>query len=105
MRRSPTSSTASGCDRWDRRGAAPDQDSPVSAAELMDWLSIALAAVFLSPPAVAPLTVAPKHDRMIESDNGVRAEQTIEALARLRPVFDRREGDVTESRRRSPRSP
>ncbi len=31
----------------------------------------------------------------VEEDNGVREEQSIEALAKLRPVFDRRHGSVT----------
>ena len=44
---------------------------------------------------IAPLTVAPKHAEMVGSDNGVRRDQTIQALAELRPVFDKREGDVT----------
>ena len=44
---------------------------------------------------ITPLTAAPDHARMVERDNGVRHGQNIEALAKLKPVFDRREGDVT----------
>ncbi|MBK8098970.1 MAG: acetyl-CoA C-acyltransferase [Planctomycetes bacterium] len=44
---------------------------------------------------IAPLTAAPRHDAWLADDDGVRTEQTLEALQRLRPVFDRREGDVT----------
>ena len=39
--------------------------------------------------------VGPHFDTLIELDNGIRANQTPEALAKLRPVFDKREGDVT----------
>ncbi|MHC4514699.1 MAG: thiolase family protein, partial [Planctomycetota bacterium] len=31
----------------------------------------------------------------VSQDNGIRHPQTLEALAKLRPVFDRREGDIT----------
>ncbi len=44
---------------------------------------------------IAPF-VTPKHfQQALASDDGVRTEQTAEALAKLKPVFDRREGDVT----------
>jgi len=39
--------------------------------------------------------VPPQFKGGVSSDNGVRPEQTIEALARLKPVFDRRYGTVT----------
>ena len=34
-------------------------------------------------------------DEVVTSDNGIRADSTLEALAALRPVFDRRYGTVT----------
>ena len=34
--------------------------------------------------------VGPHFDSLVESDNGIRADQTPEALAKLRPVFDKR---------------
>lgn len=37
----------------------------------------------------------PGYDRPVEKDNGVRAETSMEALAKLRPVFDRRYGTLT----------
>jgi acetyl-CoA acyltransferase len=43
---------------------------------------------------VAPLFVPPKFEAMTV-DNGVRPDSTIEALAALRPVFDRKYGTVT----------
>ena len=43
---------------------------------------------------IAPLYVPPAFDAMT-SDNGIRADSSIEALAALRPVFDRKYGTVT----------
>jgi acetyl-CoA acetyltransferase family protein len=39
--------------------------------------------------------VPPPYRAAIGADDGVRTEQTLAALAKLKPVFDRREGDVT----------
>jgi acetyl-CoA acetyltransferase family protein len=39
--------------------------------------------------------IAPEYRRAAERDNGIRDNQTLEALARLKPVFDRRYGTVT----------
>lgn len=44
---------------------------------------------------IAPLAPPPKFGAWITDDNGIREGQSHEALARLRPVFDKREGDVT----------
>jgi acetyl-CoA acetyltransferase family protein len=44
---------------------------------------------------IAPLFVGPRYDRVVESDIGPREGQSLEALARLRPAFDRRDGTVT----------
>ncbi len=43
---------------------------------------------------IAPLYVPPAFDAM-STDNGVRSDTSIDALAALRPVFDRRYGTVT----------
>lgn len=39
--------------------------------------------------------VPPRFDKPVTEDNGVREGQTIEALTKLKPVFDRRSGTVT----------
>jgi acetyl-CoA acetyltransferase family protein len=44
---------------------------------------------------IAPMARPPRFQDIVTQDNGIRHNQTLEALARLRPVFDRREGDVT----------
>ncbi len=43
---------------------------------------------------IAPLYVPPAFDAM-STDNGIRSDTSIEALAALRPVFDRKYGTVT----------
>jgi acetyl-CoA acyltransferase len=44
---------------------------------------------------IAPVYVPPKFDTMVDRDNGIRADSTIEKLASLKPVFDRRHGTLT----------
>lgn len=44
---------------------------------------------------IVPVYVAPDYDVVVERDVGPRREQTLEALARLPPVFDRAFGTVT----------
>ncbi|MEE2885858.1 MAG: acetyl-CoA C-acyltransferase, partial [Planctomycetota bacterium] len=44
---------------------------------------------------IASTPVGPRFDHLVEADNGIRSNQTSEALAKLRPVFDKREGNVT----------
>jgi acetyl-CoA C-acetyltransferase/acetyl-CoA acyltransferase len=44
---------------------------------------------------IAPVYVPPRFDRVVEQDVGPREQQSLEALARLRPVFERRDGTVT----------
>ena len=44
---------------------------------------------------IVPVPVPPKFDKMIDEDNGIRNGQTMEALAKPRPVFDRHNGTVT----------
>jgi len=44
---------------------------------------------------IAPWFGGPAMDQIVTADNGVRADSSLEALAQLRPVFDRRYGSVT----------
>lgn len=44
---------------------------------------------------IVPVMVPPKFETAMTSDNGIRADTTAEALANLKPVFDRRYGSVT----------
>ncbi|MGE0439536.1 MAG: acetyl-CoA C-acyltransferase [Gemmatimonadales bacterium] len=47
------------------------------------------------PAEIAPWFGGRGMDEVVASDNGIRADSTLEALAGLRPVFDRRYGTVT----------
>ena len=44
---------------------------------------------------IFPVYVPSSYETVVTSDNGIRADSTIEALAKLPPVFDRRYGTVT----------
>jgi acetyl-CoA acyltransferase len=44
---------------------------------------------------VMTVVVPPKYDDVVEKDNLIRADSTLEAMAKLRPVFDRRFGTIT----------
>ncbi len=44
---------------------------------------------------VVPVPVPPAFKTLVDEDNGIRKNQTYEALARLKPVFDRKFGVVT----------
>ncbi len=44
---------------------------------------------------VLPVPVPPRYDALLAADNGPRENQSIEALARLKPYFDRKNGTVT----------
>lgn len=44
---------------------------------------------------IAPWFGGPEMDQVVSSDNGIRTDSSLEALAQLRPVFDRRYGSVT----------
>jgi acetyl-CoA acyltransferase len=44
---------------------------------------------------IAPAYVPPKYDTVLTSDNGIRDDTSIEQLAALKPVFDRKYGTVT----------
>jgi acetyl-CoA acyltransferase len=44
---------------------------------------------------IAPWFGGPQMDQIVTADNGIRSDTSLEALAQLRPVFDRRYGSVT----------
>jgi acetyl-CoA acyltransferase len=44
---------------------------------------------------IVPVPIPPRFEAMATRDNGVRENQTLEALAKLRPYFDRKFGTVT----------
>jgi acetyl-CoA acyltransferase len=44
---------------------------------------------------IAPAFPPPGYDKAVTQDNGVRADTSAEALAKLKPVFDRRYGSLT----------
>ena len=44
---------------------------------------------------IAPFYVPPKYEQVVTSDNGIRADTSLEKLSTLKPVFDRRYGSVT----------
>ena len=47
------------------------------------------------PAEIAPWFGRDANDEVVVSDNGIRADTSLEALAKLRPVFDRKYGTVT----------
>jgi len=44
---------------------------------------------------IAPFYVPPRYERVVGADNGVRPDTSLEALAKLRSVFDPKHGSVT----------
>jgi acetyl-CoA acyltransferase len=44
---------------------------------------------------IAAAYIPPKYDKVVQSDNGIRADTSLEKLAGLKPVFDRKYGTVT----------
>lgn len=44
---------------------------------------------------ITPVYVPPAYETVVSSDNGIRTDTSLEVLAKLRPVFDRRYGSVT----------
>jgi acetyl-CoA acyltransferase len=44
---------------------------------------------------IAPVYVPPDFDALVDKDNGIRADTTLEKLAALKPVFDKRHGSLT----------
>ncbi len=44
---------------------------------------------------IVPVFPPPQHNTVVDEDNGIRKNQSLEALAKLKPVFDREYGSVT----------
>src|SRR5205823_12631354 len=44
---------------------------------------------------VMTVIVPPKYEAIVETDNTIRADTSLESLAKLRPVFDRKYGTIT----------
>ena len=44
---------------------------------------------------IAPAFPPPRYDKAVSADNGVRGDSSMEALEKLKPVFDRRYGTLT----------
>jgi len=44
---------------------------------------------------IIPVYVPPTYEERVDEDNGIRKNQSLEALAKLRPVFDRHNGTIT----------
>ncbi|MCI0694971.1 thiolase family protein [candidate division KSB1 bacterium] len=44
---------------------------------------------------IVPVFPPPKYNTVVDEDNGIRKNQTLEALAKLRPYFDRHFGTIT----------
>jgi len=44
---------------------------------------------------IAPIILPPKHETMLATDNGIRADSSLAKLQALKPVFDRQYGTVT----------
>jgi acetyl-CoA acyltransferase len=44
---------------------------------------------------VMPVVVPPSFDNVVETDNLIRGDSTLEAMGKLRPVFDRKYGTIT----------
>jgi acetyl-CoA acyltransferase len=55
----------------------------------------AIAAREIFKEEIVPVIPPPKYKKAVDIDNGPRDGQTIEALAKLKPVFDRHSGSVT----------
>jgi acetyl-CoA acyltransferase len=47
------------------------------------------------PSEIVPVYVPPRFEDVVEHDNGIRTDTSLEALSELRPVFDRKYGSVT----------
>ena len=44
---------------------------------------------------IAPIYLPPRYQEVAESDSGIRSDTSLEKLAALKPVFDRKHGSVT----------
>jgi acetyl-CoA acetyltransferase family protein len=72
-----------GISRWDQdEFALVSHQSAVAAREILK-------------EEIVPVIPAPEYKDVVESDNGPREHQTMEALAKLKPFFDRRSGTIT----------
>src|SRR5690606_16223800 len=76
-----------------RRFAVPREEQDAFALRSHQRAAAATAAGRLAAE-IAPYA-PPRHDAMVVEDNGIRRGQSADALAKLKPVFDRRDGDVT----------
>jgi acetyl-CoA acyltransferase len=47
------------------------------------------------PAEIAPAYLPPRYEKVVTSDNGIRPDSSLEKLASLKPVFDRKYGTVT----------
>ncbi|HEY7461516.1 MAG TPA: thiolase family protein [Gemmatimonadota bacterium] len=74
-----------GISREEQDAFALESHRRASAAQAAGWLD----------EEIVPVYVAPDYGRPVEKDVGPRPNQSLEALARLPPVFDRRFGTVT----------
>jgi acetyl-CoA acyltransferase len=70
--------------------------------ELQDWFALRSHELAAKGTAdgrltaeIAPVFLPPAYETIVTRDNGIRADSTLEQLAALRPVFDRRHGTVT----------
>jgi len=55
----------------------------------------AYTAIKILQEEIVPIILPPKYENIVKNDNGPRENQTIKALAKLKPFFDRRFGSVT----------
>ncbi len=55
----------------------------------------AIAARDVLKEEIVPVIPGPKYNKAVEFDNGPRENQTMEALAKLKPIFDKYSGTVT----------
>lgn len=46
-------------------------------------------------PEIVPVALPPRYDTLVQADNGPRPNQSLDALAKLKPYFDRKFGSVT----------
>jgi acetyl-CoA acetyltransferase family protein len=55
----------------------------------------AIAAREILKEEIVPVVLGPRYEKVVDVDNGPRENQTMEALAKLRPIFERYTGTVT----------
>ncbi len=78
---------------------AKENDISRQAQDEIAWMSHQRAAAATADgrltAQIAPAFPPPRYDKAVTVDNGVRADSSLEALAKLKPVFDRRYGSLT----------